>query len=236
LKVITADNKDPIVRKMNPGYTKFNLTHARKMSGDMGYLYPICVLPVMPGDRVNISVEAVIRFMPMIAPVLHEVYATFDFYHVPYRIVDDTFVDFITGGEDGLDSTSPPRWTPTNINKTEEGDLWDHLGFPCNVIPSIKPVDWVRRAYFKIWNWHYRNINFQDEVDYETIASAEDLKLRNWPSDYFTSALPWQQRGVAPAMPVSGEISTDWVDALFDTVSMTNATIKVSDATANGKM
>lgn len=206
MKVVTADNKTPIVRKMNPGYTKFNLTHAHKMSGDMGYLYPICVLPVMPGDRVNINVEAVIRFMPMVAPVLHEVYATFDFYQVPYRIVDDTFVDFITGGEDGLDSTSPPRWNPTNVNKTAEGDLWDHLGFPANVTPSLLPVDWPRRAYFKIWNWHYRNVNLQDEVDYKTIAGAEDLKLRNWPSDYFTSALPWQQRGVSPALPVTGYI------------------------------
>lgn len=217
MKVVTADNKDPIIRKMHPGYTKFNLSHARKMSGDMGYLYPICILPVMPGDRVNINVEAVIRFMPMIAPVLHEVYATFDFYQVPYRIVDDTFVDFITGGEDGFDTTSPPRWTPTNINKTVEGNLWDHLGFPCNVIPSIKPVDWPRRAYFKIWNWHYRNINYQEEVDYESISGAEDLKLRNWPSDYFTSALPWQQRGIAPALPVSS--SLDFTSAINGTGS-----------------
>lgn len=222
MKVITADNKTPIVRKVNPGYTKFNLTHAHKMSGDMGYLYPTCVLPVMPGDRVNINVEAVIRFMPMVAPVLHEIYATFDFYQVPFRIIDDTFVDFITGGEDGLDSTSPPRWNPTHANKTEEGDLWDHLGFPANVTPSLLPVDWPRRAYFKIWNWHYRNINLQDEVDYTTIAGAEDLKLRNWPSDYFTSALPFQQRGIAPGLPITGTYDAGLYPALEIEVSGKN--------------
>lgn len=248
MKVVTADNKTPIVRKMNPGYTKFNLTHAHKMSGDMGYLYPICVLPVMPGDRVNINVEAVIRFMPMIAPVLHEVYATFDFYQVPYRIVDDTFVDFITGGEDGLDSTSPPRWSPTHANKTEEGDLWDHLGFPSNVTPSLLPVDWPRRAYFKIWNWHYRNINLQDEVDYATIAGAEDLKLRNWPSDYFTSALPWQQRGISMGLPVTGNV--EWAAGqfvgdigstgrwpLFESANTTSPTMSLDDpSSANAQV
>ena len=109
MRVLSADNKLPIVRKMKPGYTKFNLSHSHKLSGNMGYLIPIMVLPVMPGDRVNIGVEAVMRFMPMVAAPLHEVWATFDYYSVPYRILDDTFVDFITGGEDGLDTDGLPQ-------------------------------------------------------------------------------------------------------------------------------
>ena len=215
MKVLSAGNKAPVVRKMSPGYTKFDMSHAHKLSGDMGYAIPICCMAVMPGDRVNIGVEGVIRFMPMIASPLHEVWATFDYFHVPYRIIDSTFTDFITGGEDGLDSTSPPRWTPSNINKTVEGSLWDNLGFPTNVIPSLKPVAWPLRAYNAIWNWQIRNQNLQSEVNIET---NEDMLYYNWENDYFTSQVPWQQRGVAPALPISGTISAGWAG----NISLTN--------------
>ena len=212
MRVLSADNKIPMVRKMSPGYTKFDLSHAHKLSGDMGFLIPICLMPCMPGDRVKIGAEAVLRFMPMVAPVLHEIWATIDYYFVPYRIIDDTFVDFITGGEDGLDTTSPPRWNPTTPGTTnKEGTLWDYLGFPTNVVPSLLPVDWPRRAYNKIWNWHYRNLNLQTEI----AETNEDLKLRNWESDYFTAALPWQQRGVAPALPVTGTLEAEFVSDFY---------------------
>jgi len=210
MRVLTANNKQPIVRKMNPGYTKFDLSHSHKLSGDMGILYPILCMPALPGGRYKLGVEGVIRIMPMVASPLHEVWATIDYYMAPIRILDSTFEDFLSGGEDGLDTTSPPRWTPSNIGKTAPGTLWDNLGFPTDVLPSLNPVDWPKRAYNAIWNWHIRNLNLQDEID---IEDNEDLLYANWESDYFTAQLPWPQRGVAPALPVTG--STKWEAADF---------------------
>lgn len=234
MRVMTPANKQPIVRKMNPGFTKFDLSHSHKLSGDMGYLYPICNLPVIPGDRVNIGVEGVLRFMPMVASPLHEVTAFIDYYYVPFRIIDDTFVDFITGGEDGLDTTSPPRWNPGS-GKNDVGTLWDHLGFPTGVVPSLLPVDWPKRAYNKIWNWHVRNLNLQAEVNVDT---NEDLLLANWQSDYFTAQLLTPQRGIAPALPISGTIHPDFTTAVHYDVSSNlalglNATNKQIGAGSN---
>ncbi len=201
MKVTSSNNKNPVVRGITPGYSRFNMSHAHKLSGDMGQLIPICTMPMMPGDRVNISVEGVLRFMPMVASPLHEVWAYFDYYFVPYRIVDSTFSDFITGGEDGLDATAPPRWNPSAAGKVVEGTLWDYLGYPA-VEPSLNPVAWPQYAYNMIWNWHVRRQSLQTEE----LLTNEDLLLGNWERDYFSDALPFQQRGVAPAFPVTGKV------------------------------
>ena len=221
MRVVSSNNKNPVVRGMTPGYSRFNMSHAHKLSGDMGYLIPIMCMPCMPGDRINISVEAVMRFMPMIASPLHEVWAYFDFFSVPYRITDPTFSDFITGGEDGLDSTSPPRWDPSAAGKVLPGTLWDYLGFP-SVEPSLNPVAWPQYAYNMIYNKHYRVPALQTEV----ALTNEDLLLGNWELDYFTGNLPWQQRGVAPALPITTAWAIEDVQA-----DISAATIYMKGAT-----
>lgn len=118
--------------------------------------------------------------------------------------------------------------------------------------------DFIWRAYWAIWRDYYRDENFQtvfpgstidvgqDEseqmaalqswMDYTKTEGAEDLwpadKLayRCWSKDYFTSALPWQQRGTSPAIPVSGTTSAVWPDNLFlEAASMLNMASPVWD-------
>ena len=72
-------------------------------------------------------------------------------------------------------------------------------------------------AYFSIWNEYYRDETLQAKVEiddaiYPNLASSGgSLKQRCWEKDYFTSALPWQQRGTAPSLPISGT-----TQAIFD--------------------
>ena len=66
-------------------------------------------------------------------------------------------------------------------------------------------------AYLKIYNDYYRDPNLEDEVDISVCPADAALKYANWDADYFTRALPWQQRGTAPALPISGSAS-----AVFD--------------------
>ena len=192
------------VGSLMPGRSVFDLSYDKKMTADMGYLYPIMCDEVVPGDKFEIGNEIVIRFQPLVAPVLHEINAYVHYYFVPYRLLDDTWEDFITGGVDGDSVAVLPRWDPTDY---AVGSLWDYMGFPAGIKPTGRlPLDYPRRAYNLIYNEFYRDETLVDEV----ALNSETIKKRAWEKDYFTSALPWQQRGTAPALPISGSSAAIW--------------------------
>lgn len=198
------------VKTLKPARSLFDLSHEKLFTGDMGKIYPICAMEMSPGDTFHIWNEIVTRMQPLNAPILHQIHLYTHWFYVPYRILWDEFVDFITGGVDGENggtgrenmpgevSPALPRWNPSD---TSVGSLWDYLGFPTGVVPTgALPLDFVRRCYNRIWNEYYRDETLQDEVDEDN----ESILFRNWKKDYFTSALISQQRGVSPAMPLSG--------------------------------
>ena len=195
-----------------PGRSVFNLSYNKKLTCDMGQLIPIMCDEVVPGDIFKIGNQAVVRFQPLIAPIMHEVNVFTHYFFVPYRILWDDWETFITGGIDGNDTTAVlPRWTPGSSPSI--GSLWDYMGLPTGVIPNGRfPLDFPRRAYYKIWNEFYRDETLQEETDIKA-GSIYDCAIFNrcWEKDYFTSALPWQQRGTAPSLPISGTTS-----AIFD--------------------
>lgn len=209
------------VKTLKPARNLFDLSHEWLATGDMGKLYPCCAMEMSPGDTFHIWQQIVTRMMPLNAPILHEIFLYTHFFFVPYRILWEEWTDFITGAVDGekgghertdyevtvngkeVDYPSDvtpelPRWNPTD---NSVGSLWDYLSFPTGVKPEgALPLDFIRRCYNRIWNEYYRDENLQEEVSEDN----EQILYRNWKKDYFTSALLNQQRGVAPAMPVSG--------------------------------
>ena len=193
---------------LRPGRSVFDLSYEKKFSADMGFLYPIMCDEVVPGDTFVIGNECIARMMPLVAPILHEINVYTHYFFVPYRLLWSHWEDFITGGVDGSYEASLPRWT--GLVSTNPGDLYDMLGFPPEHITNtgIAPLDFPRRAYNLVWNEFYRDETFQTaiEVDAPSTAAGQnsDLLRRNWEKDYFTSALPWQQRGTAPALPITG--------------------------------
>lgn len=203
------------IKTLKPSRSLFDLTHDVLFTGDMGKLYPICWAEMSPGDTFHIWNEIVSRMQPLLAPILHEINLTTHFFFVPYRILWSEWTDFISGGvegeyggnnfgieEPGEVSPELPRWNPT---VTSVGSLWDYLGLPTGVVPTgALPVDFIRRCYNRIWNEYYRDETLQDPVD----ETNELILHRNWSKDYFTSALLSQQRGVSPAMPLSGTVFT----------------------------
>lgn len=189
---------------IKPGKSAFDLSYDKKFSTDMGLLIPVMCDEVVPGDVFKMGNEIVLRFQPLIAPILHEVNIYVHYFYVPYRILWDEWEDFITGGPEGDLTPTLPTWEPTN---TDIGSLWDFLGFPTGVDPAgAYPIDFPRSSYNKIWNDYYRDENLQTEIDLD----GQIIKRRAWEKDYFTSALPWQQRGTAPALPISGTSSAVW--------------------------
>ena len=164
----------------------------------MGQLIPVMCDEVVPGDVFKIGCESVIRFQPLVAPVLHEINQYVHYFFVPYRFLWSDWENFITGGVTGNLTPSIPRWSPTN---NEVGSLWDYLGFPTGIVPTdALPLDFPRLAYNTIFNQYYRDESLVPEV----AMTNEAILNRAWEKDYFTSSLLSTQRGTGPALPISG--------------------------------
>ncbi len=210
------------------GRSVFDLSHVKRFDCDMGQLIPSLFLECVPGDTFKIGVEAVTRFQPLVAPILDSVDMTIHYFFVPTRLLMDGDKDwetFLSGGKDGNDnSVSLPRWNFCYSNGTETNNnnpfsngvyfgkysLWDYFGLPVPVTNSgfigirdqNKVIGFPQRAYNLIWNEYYRDQNLCDEVS----LNNSTVLYRSWKKDYFTSSLPWRQRGIAPALPIGGTI------------------------------
>lgn len=224
------------VPALRPRRSAFNLSYSKSFSCDLGQLIPVMCDEVVPGDKFQIGCECVVRFQPMVTPVLHEVNVFVHYFFVPYRLLDSDWESFITGGEDGEDASTMDRWTPTGGNVTNDdgttladnavGSLWDYFGFPTGIVPTgATPLAFPRRAYNRVWNEYYRDENVQTEISEDSTV----VKNRAWEKDFFTSALPWQQRGTAPALPISGSIPTLFPTASFVATAAASA-VTVSSA------
>ena len=81
-----------------PKKNNFDLSHEVKMTGNMGYLMPCFIQDVIPGDSFKVDTQQLVRFSPLLAPMMHNVDFKLDYFFVPYRLVWDEWKDFITGG------------------------------------------------------------------------------------------------------------------------------------------
>ena len=224
------------VLMQGPPRSRFDLSHEKKFDCDMGQIIPVMCDEVVPGDVFTVGNEIVIRMRPMVAPVLHSIWCRVHYFFVPYRLLWTSWEDFITGGEDGTDTSTLPTWVPTGaampdgINDNAVGSLWDYFGFPVGVLPTdAYPLDFPKRAYNLVWNEWYRDQISQTAL---TVDTSEHVQHCCWPKDYFTSALPSQQKGTAPALPItlSGTINVIADDAVGGNVGDVNVQVKTSSS------
>lgn len=187
--------------------TQFNLGYNHRFDCDIGEMIPCYYQECIPGDRFKINTQILARMNPMIYPVLDNLTAKIRYFFVPTRLMWDKWEDFITGIEKG--SIPPkeftdkqPEWKPV---KNGKHTLWDYLGLPIGIDPAgAYPLPWPKRAYNLIYNEYYRDENLQELVDID----QEEVLLANWNKDYFTSALPFRQKGTAPSIPLTGTASS----------------------------
>lgn len=230
------------VRALKVARNAFDLSYEKKLTCDMGQLIPIMCEEAVPGDTFKLAWEVVVRSMPQVVPILHEVNVFIHAWFVPNRHLDANWESFITGGLDGADASTMARWTPTSGNVTNDNgvvthdngphSLWDYLGFPvtdAGIVPTgALPLAFPRAAYNHIWNNFYR-----DETQDAAVALTSNIVLnRRWEKDFFTSALPWQQRGTAPALPISGVIAVAGVNADITVKNASDATTRTVQTTS----
>lgn len=192
--------------------SRFDLSHDVKFSFSMGELVPTCVLECIPGDMVNISTENMLRFAPLISPVMHKVNVRTDYFFVPTRLLWPEWEKWITG-----ESDADAPYLPIPTDGVEVGSLCDYLGMPVGVPPAPLNVSPMQiAAYLKIYDEYYRDQNLQIErfvpltpgdntSDYETYfdGSVGGPLRRAWMHDYFTAALPFAQKGDAVQIPLT---------------------------------
>lgn len=183
---------------------KFNLSYTNLFSCDLGELIPCGLTEVLPGDTLRFNTSALVRAAPLLAPVMHPVEVRIHHWFVPHRLVWSNWENFITGGPDGLNASVFPTITmiPT------EGTLADYYGIPPapgGMLFSALPF----RGYALIWNEYYRDQDLQTPLTVSLADGADGTTNRNlqncaWEKDYFTLARPWEQKGAAITIPLSG--------------------------------
>lgn len=212
--------------------SKFDLSHERKLSLNMGQLVPIMLQECLPGDKFRVNTEIMMRLAPMIAPVMHRVNVYTHYFKVPKRLVWNEWQDFITGGKEGdLEPVMPYFAFPqaADLTLSINGSLADYMGLP-TTSPSAAVTNPMQvsalpfRAYQLIYNEYYRDQNLSDPIPInkgsgtQTLAEQQAMmaiRKRAWEKGYFESALPWAQRGGAAQAPVdyTPETQSQLVDA-----------------------
>ena len=214
------------VPNMKVKRSAYDLSYTKQGTFDMGQLIPIMCDEVVPGDVFKIGAEVVIRTQPLVAPAMVDCDVFLHYFFCPYRILWqnknnkyglNAWELFITGGVEGTrynyesgkweDMTDDIPSLPVQQGGTiaPKGSVGDYLGFPDVSVPNgspSAPLAFPWYAYNMVYNECYRNENYQDPVS----LNNNYVLNRNYGADYFTTALPWAQRGEAPRFPLSGSI------------------------------
>jgi len=186
--------------------SKFSLGYTKLFSSDMGELVPIGLTHVLPGDSIQQATTCMVRFSPLLAPVMHPTHVQISHWFVPHRLVWDDWEDFITGGPDGNDDSVRPTVTIPG-GGFAVGSLADYLGIPPSIGAGQSVSALPFRGYALIWNEWFRDQDLETKLAISTasgVDSTTSTTLQNaaWEKDYFTSARPWEQKGPAITIPL----------------------------------
>jgi len=189
----------------------FDRSHGYKTTFNSGYLVPFYVDEVLPGDSFKLTATLFARLATPIVPFMDNLYLETFFFFVPNRLVWDNWQKFNGEQKNPTDSTDflIPTVSGTNVqNQT----LWDYFGLPTNVNKALKVNALPFRAYNLIFNEWFRDENLQESLKVPTGDGPDNfsdysLVRRGKRHDYFTSCLPWPQKGPGVEISIGGSAS-----------------------------
>jgi hypothetical protein len=216
--------------------SKFDRSHVYKTTFNSGKLIPVFVDEVLPGDTTRMSVNYFARLATPIKPIMDNIYLDWFFFFVPNRLVWEHWQNFCFEQEDPDDSTDyviPTVSATGNSENAYIGSLWDYFGLPVNTSGNLSGISALPfRGVYLIWNEWFRDENLQKSVKIqkgdtnEVLNSARAAEQPSWVfssgtsivpglacpprgkrHDYFTSALPWTQKGPGVSIGLAGTAS-----------------------------
>lgn len=252
------------IPEMKASRTRFNRDQTILTTFDSGKLIPFYVDEVLPGDTFNVDTTAIIRMTTPKYPVMDDAFIDFYYFYCPNRILWDDFKQFMGEVDETPWTPTKEYKVPqihvnndTNPTYPMEGSILDYMGIPTKVKKSFSVNALPVRAYVMIWNEFFRDENVEnaavlkkssENVEYtEEIGDADTLEaeLKNARTggrclpvnkfhDYFSSCLPYAQRGPAVTLPMEGNAPAK----LYNNAELTTETAASSQLvlTENGSM
>lgn len=212
------------IPKISVPRSQFDLSHGHTTTFDVGDLIPITWIDILPGDTMNIKATIFMRLSTPVFPIMDNIYVDLHYFFTPYRLLWPNFTKMLGEQEDPGDSIAytVPQLTVSAAGFVA-GRLPDYLGVPTAIASTT--TSWTHgtlpvRNYYKVWNDWYRDENLQDTVNHVGTSGSSwapgdgpDGPASGGPSilkrgkrhDYFTTCLPWLQKGTAVTAAISGE-------------------------------